>query len=44
MGIAILMTHKNIQKSGWKGNIITSFRPDQVVDPSSQKFAENVEE
>ncbi len=35
---------KNIQNSCWKGNIITSFRPDQVVDPSSQKFAENVEE
>jgi glucuronate isomerase len=39
-----LRHHKNIRKSGWKGNIITAFRPDEVVDPSAQNFTNNVEE
>jgi len=39
-----LRHHKKIRNSGWKGNIITAFRPDEVVDPSAQNFTNNVEE
>ena len=37
-----LRHHKKIRESGWKGNVITAFRPDPVVDPEFEGFASNV--
>jgi glucuronate isomerase len=37
-----LSHHRAIRKSGWKGRIITAFRPDPVVDPEHGGFAPNV--
>ena len=37
-----LSHHATIQSSGWKGRVITTFRPDPVVDPEYEGFAENV--
>jgi glucuronate isomerase len=34
--------HQKIRASGWKGRVITTFRPDPVVDPDYTGFAENV--
>ncbi len=34
--------HKKIRESGWKGRVITAFRPDPVVDPEHVGFASNV--
>jgi glucuronate isomerase len=34
--------HRKIRASGWKGRVITTFRPDPVVDPDYEGFAENV--
>ena len=39
-----LEDHKAIRKSGWKGRILPTFRPDAVVDPAFDGFAKNVEE
>ncbi|GGO91028.1 glucuronate isomerase [Stakelama pacifica] len=36
--------HRAIGKSGWKGRIVTTYRPDAVVDPDYEGFAENVAE
>ena len=38
-----LRWHKMIQQSGWKGKVVTAYRPDAVVDPEFEGFAENVE-
>ncbi len=38
-----LRHHKKIRESGWKGNVITAFRPDPVVDPEFEGFVENVQ-
>ncbi|WOI54836.1 glucuronate isomerase [Palleronia sp. LCG004] len=38
-----LKWHKMIRQSGWKGQVITTYRPDAVVDPDYEGFAENVE-
>jgi glucuronate isomerase len=38
-----LRWHKMIQESGWKGRVITAYRPDAVVDPEFDGFAANVE-
>lgn len=35
--------HRAIQDSGWNGRIITTYRPDPVVDPEFEGFAENVQ-
>ncbi|HSK41742.1 MAG TPA: glucuronate isomerase [Arenibaculum sp.] len=35
--------HRAIRESGWKGRVITAFRPDPVVDPEFEGFAANVE-
>ncbi len=35
--------HEAVRKSGWKGRIIPTFRPDPVVDPEFAGFAANVE-
>ena len=37
-----LRHHKQINQSGWNGNIITAFRPDPVVDPDYESFSENL--
>lgn len=37
-----LRHHKKIRESGWKGNVITAYRPDPVVDPEFEGFADNV--
>ena len=34
--------HAKLRASGWKGNVITTFRPDPVVDPDYEGFADNV--
>jgi glucuronate isomerase len=34
--------HEAIAESGWKGRIITTFRPDDVVDPDRPDFVANV--
>ena len=34
--------HAKIQSSGWAGRVITTFRPDPVVDPEYEGFADNV--
>ena len=35
--------HQAIQDSGWKGRVITAFRPDPVIDPEFEGFSENVQ-
>lgn len=37
-----LKWHKMIKDSGWTGNVITTYRPDTVVDPDAAGFADNV--
>jgi len=34
--------HRALRASGWKGRVITTFRPDPVVDPEVEGFSENV--
>jgi glucuronate isomerase len=34
--------HRAIRQSGWKGRVITAFRPDPVVDPEYEGFAAGV--
>jgi glucuronate isomerase len=34
--------HEKIRTSGWKGRVITAYRPDPVVDPEFDGFAANV--
>ena len=34
--------HKAIRASGWKGRVITAFRPDPVVDPEFEGFRDNL--
>ena len=37
-----LNDHKAIRDSGWKARILPTFRPDSVVDPDMDRFAENI--
>jgi glucuronate isomerase len=37
-----LAHHRALRKSDWKGRVITSFRPDPVVDPDHPGFHENL--
>ncbi|HEX4371376.1 MAG TPA: glucuronate isomerase [Rhizomicrobium sp.] len=37
-----LTHHDAIAKSGWKGRVITTFRPDEVMDPDHEAFAESL--
>jgi glucuronate isomerase len=39
-----LKWHKKIRESGWKGRVLTAYRPDPVVDPDFPGFAENLAE
>ena len=36
--------HRAIRDSGWKGRVVTAFRPDPVVDPEFEGFQANVEQ
>jgi glucuronate isomerase len=38
-----LKYHRMIRDSGWKGNVVTAYRPDAVVDPDFPGFAENLD-
>ncbi len=38
-----LVHHAKLSSSGWKGRVITAYRPDRVVDPAFDGFAANVE-
>jgi glucuronate isomerase len=38
-----LAHHQAIRNSGWSGRVITTYRPDAVVDPESEGFAQNVQ-
>ncbi|MCT8161310.1 glucuronate isomerase [Pseudoruegeria sp. SHC-113] len=38
-----LAHHKAIRESGWQGRVITTYRPDAVVDPEFEGFTANVE-
>jgi glucuronate isomerase len=37
-----LQWHRQIRDSGWKGRVITTYRPDAVVDPEFEGFADNL--
>ena len=37
-----LDAHKAIRASGWKGRVITAYRPDPVVDPDFEGFIANI--
>lgn len=36
--------HRAIRASGWKGRVVTTFRPDPVVDPDTPNFRANLED
>lgn len=38
----LLDDHKSIRESGWKERIVPTFRPDPVVDPEYDGFADNI--
>lgn len=38
-----LKWHRAIRDSGWAGRVITTYRPDAVVDPEFEGFLENLE-
>jgi glucuronate isomerase len=38
----LLPHHRKMRESGWKGRVITAYRPDPVVDPEHENFAVNV--
>ena len=37
-----LAHHQAIRASGWRGRVLTAYRPDPVVDPQFENFAANV--
>ncbi|MBF9035825.1 glucuronate isomerase [Rhodobacterales bacterium HKCCE2091] len=37
-----LRWHRQMRDSGWTGRVVTTYRPDAVVDPEFEGFAENV--
>ncbi len=39
-----LRHHRKMQSSGWRGRVLTAFRPDPVVDPAFPRFVENLAE
>ena len=38
-----LKWHRMIRDSGWKGRVVTAYRPDAVVDPDFEGFAANLD-
>lgn len=41
--IDTLEYHKAIRESDWSGNVITAYRPDNVIDPEFEGFQKNLE-
>ena len=39
-----LKWHRQIRESGWQGRVVTTYRPDAVVDPEFEGFADNIAE
>lgn len=39
-----LASHAKVRDSDWQGRMITAYRPDPLVDPEFEGFAENVEQ
>ncbi|MDI6025102.1 glucuronate isomerase [Corticibacterium sp. UT-5YL-CI-8] len=39
-----LKWHRQIRDSGWKGRVVTAYRPDSVVDPDFEGFAGNLDQ
>lgn len=37
-----LAWHQQLKISGWSGRVVTTYRPDAVIDPEFQGFADNV--
>ncbi len=37
-----LQWHKMMRDSGWTGQVVTTYRPDAVVDPEFEGFADNI--
>ena len=37
-----LRWHQDIKDSGWQGRVVTTYRPDTVVDPDYEGFADNI--
>ncbi len=38
-----LTHHAAIAKSGWNGRVVTTYRPDEVIDPDHETFAANLQ-
>ncbi len=38
-----LLWHRTIRDSGWTGRVVTTYRPDAVIDPEIAGFARNIE-
>ncbi|CDX25430.1 Uronate isomerase [Mesorhizobium sp. ORS 3324] len=38
-----LQWHRMIRESGWRGRVVTAYRPDAVVDPDFEGFASNLD-
>lgn len=38
-----LKWHEMIRQSGWKGKVVTAYRPDAVIDPEFEGFTANIE-
>lgn len=38
-----LKWHAMIRDSGWKGRVVTAYRPDSVIDPDFENFGENLD-
>ncbi|MHA1546238.1 MAG: glucuronate isomerase, partial [Alphaproteobacteria bacterium] len=38
-----LTHHRDLRGSGWSGRVITTYRPDAVVDPEFENFTQNLE-
>lgn len=39
-----LEAHQMIRRSGWRGRVISTYRPDAVVDPEHESFRESLEQ
>jgi glucuronate isomerase len=37
-----LQHHETIRRSGWKGRVVTAYRPDPVIDPEFEGFRQNL--
>jgi glucuronate isomerase len=37
-----LRWHRMIRESGWSGRVVTAYRPDAIIDPEFEGFADNV--